>query len=65
LNNPKAWIIEECFKALNVAPGEAVLPDRVHEFSNLVGRMIAHHALGLPYEETLSRERKAEMLQKK
>jgi HNH endonuclease len=67
LNNQKAigQIIEECFKASNVAPGEAVPPDRLKEFSNLLGRRIALHTFSLPYEETLSPERKAEMLQKK
>ncbi|MGA7384873.1 MAG: HNH endonuclease [Methylocella sp.] len=67
LNNPKAigQIIEECFNTLNVAPGEAVPPDRLKEFSNLLGRRIALHTFSLPYEETLSPERKAEMFQKK
>jgi hypothetical protein len=67
LNNPKATgqIIEECFKALNVAPGEAVPPDRLKEFSNLLSRRIALHTVGLPYEEELSPERKAEIFQKK
>ncbi len=67
LNNPKAigQIIEECFKALNVAPGEAVPPDRLKEFSNLLSRRVALHTVGLPYEETLSPERKAEIFQKK
>jgi hypothetical protein len=67
VNTPKerARLIDECFRKLNIVPGESVPPDRVKELSSLIAERITHHTFGLPEDEKLSPERIAEMLKKK
>jgi hypothetical protein len=67
LNQPKehARVIDECFKKLNITPGEPVPPDKVRELSELMASRITHHVFGLPEEQKLSPEQISEMLKKK
>jgi hypothetical protein len=58
-------IIDECFAELGIAPGAALPPNRAEALSQLIGRRIALHTLGLPEEQKLSPDQIAALIKKK
>jgi hypothetical protein len=58
-------IADECMASLFLAPGQALTPEQQIEFTKLMSYRLGHYAMSLPYVETLSSERSAEIVRKK
>ncbi len=58
-------IIDECIKALSLAPDQPLTAEQQAELVKLTSHRLAHHALGLPHVEPITPERLAEIIRKK
>jgi HNH endonuclease len=57
-------IADECMASLSLAPDQALTPEQQIKFTKLLSYRLGHYAMSLPYVETLSSERSAEIVRK-
>jgi hypothetical protein len=58
-------IADECMASLSLAPDQALTPEQQIEFAKLLSYRLGLYVMSLPYVETLSSERAAEIVRKK
>jgi hypothetical protein len=58
-------IVDDCIASLSLAPDQSLTPEQQAELTKLISYRLGHYAMSLPYVETLSPERSAEIVRKK